>query len=149
MSIITDNIKKSKLDLEAAYKLLNDVTDELKERLDEYSCGNFIQQMRAEPLRERYSSLIKCKENLEFVIDIFNQYIQNNQQDTSASYSYKPRILKSHYDLGKYQTEAINAQKNVKSLLNIASMMRDVEKKRLYQDCIDRLNYVYSHISRK
>lgn len=148
MSIITDNIKKSKLDLEAAYKLLNDVTDELKERLDKYSCGNSIQQMMAEPLRERYSGLIKCKENLEFVIDIFNQYIQNNQQDTSASYSYKPRILKSHYDLGKYQTEVLKAKKNIMPLITLLSFSDDKMAK-AFLDCKDRLNYVYSHISRK
>lgn len=104
--------------------------------------------MMYEKEEERFSVLTACKENLDFVINVLKEYIrQENTQ--SNSISYKPRVLTYYSDIGKYQTEVIKAKRKFETLQWAASITRDVEKKALYQDCINKLNFIYTHISKK
>ena len=107
-----------------------------------------IGKMMYEKEEERFSVLTTCKDNLDFVKKVLKEYIrQENIQ--SNSISYKPRVLTYHSDIGKYQTEVIKAKRKFETLLWVASMTGDAEKKALYQDCINKLNFVYTHISKK
>lgn len=139
-----------KMDLEAASSFLNEVLGKEKEQVQYYSNHKtFMGQVLLEKKEERYSVLTKCKENLDFVIDVLKDYINQVSTRPNATLSYKPRKFTFHSDLGKYQTEVIKAKKRIETLRWTASMTGDEEKKALYQECVERLNYVYSHISKK
>ena len=106
-------------------------------------------QVLLEKKEERYSVLTKCKENLDFVINVLKEYINQESTQANATLSYKPRKFIFHSDLGKYQTEVIKVKKRIETLRWTASMTGDEEKKALYQECVEKLNYVYSHIAKK
>ena len=148
--MIDDDNAKSLLDLEAASAFLNEVLGKEKEQVQFYSNSKtFMGQALLEKKEERYSVLTKCKENLDFVIDVLKEYVNQVSPRPNATHSYKPRKFTFHSDLGKYQTEVIRAKKRIETLRWTASMTGEEEKKALYQECIERLNYVYSHISKK
>lgn len=85
---------------------------------------------------------------LQFTEEYFHLYAKKTLSQT-AYISYKPRVLTYYSDIGKYQTEVIKAKRKFETLHWAASITRDAEKKALYQDCINKLNFVYTHISKK
>lgn len=146
---VIDDYIKCEIDLEAVSTLLNKVYDKEKDSLQSHAnYKSHIGKMMYEKEEERFSVLTACKEKLDFVINVLKEYIrQGNTQ--SNSISYKPRVLTYYSDIGKYQTEVIKAKRKSETLHWAASITRDAEKKALYQDCINKLNFVYTHISKK
>ena len=145
-----DEYIKSKLDLEAASAFLNEVLENKKKSLQNKANSNsFIGNAIFEIEEKRFSLLAKCKEHLDFVINVLKDYVNQENTQSNATPSYKPRKFTFHSDLGKYQTEVNKAKKKIETLRWVSSMTGDAEKTALYQECIDKLNYVYSHISKK
>ena len=121
---------KRKMDLEAASTLLTKALTNLNESIQNYTNreGDFCKMMN-----EKHSVLTICKENIDFVIAVLTDYI--NQHPVSSS----KRID---------QTEALKAKRLFEPLTRIASYAGDKEKEKLYQECVDRLNYVYANIAK-
>ena len=141
-------IYKTKTDLEAASTLLTKVLDSVKESVQRYENSNNIPgQAFYELWFKRYSVYRECKDNLDFVIEVLKNYLDTHPEESSSGYT--PRKITSIYDIGKYQTEALNAKRSIQSiLLWRARISGDEEKSKVYQECIERLNYVYSHIAK-
>ncbi|MBO4641673.1 MAG: hypothetical protein J5661_02295 [Bacteroidaceae bacterium] len=147
---LVDEYIVCKMDLEAASSFLNEVLEKSKERMqNEANYKSFLGKAILEKEEERNSVLTTCKENLDFVIDVLKEYINQESTQPNSTLSYKPRKFILHSDLGKYQTEVIKVKKKIDTLRWTASMTGNEEKKALYQECIERLNYVYSHIAKK
>lgn len=141
-------IYKTKTDLEAASTLLTRVLNAVNENVQRYENSNNIPgQAFYELWFKRYSVYRECKDNLDFVIEVLKNYLDTHPEESSSGYT--PRKITSIYDIGKYQTEALNAKRNIKSrLLFMASVRGNEEEIKLYQECIEKLNYVYSHIAK-
>ena len=145
---MTNYIYKTKTDLEAASTLLTKVLNAVNENVQRYekSC-DFPAQAMHERLFKRYSVYRECKDNLDFVIAVLKNYLDSHPEESSSGYT--PRKITSIYDIGKYQTETLIAKKNINNiLLWMARLSGDEEGMRLYQECIERLNFVYSHIAK-
>lgn len=142
------NIYKIKTDLEAASTLLTKVLNSVNESVKRYENSNNVPgQAMCELYSKRYSVYSKCKDNLDFVIAVLNNYLDTHPEESSSRYT--PRKITLISDIGKYQKETIIAKRYIENpLLWSARMSRDEEKIKLYQDCIERLNYVYSHIAK-
>lgn len=80
---------------------------------------------------------------------VLKDYIEQENIQSKASISYKPRKFTFHSDLGKYQTEVLKAKRVIEHSLRMASVKKDEERINLYQECINKLNYVYSHIAKR
>ena len=141
-------IFKTKTDLEAASTLLTKVLNAVNENVQRYEkSSDFPAQAMHERLFKRYSIYRECKDNLDFVIEVLKNYIDTHPEESYSRYA--PRKMTSIYDIGKYQTETLNAKRTIKStLLFMARARGDEEGMRLYQECIERLNYVYLHIAK-
>jgi len=150
---LIDDYIECKMDLEAVSTLLNEVYDKEKESLQRHAnYTSNVGKILYEKEEERFSILTTCKENLDFVIDVLKDYINQNTQDSNTTLSYRPRKIIHHSELCEYKKELMKAKEKFKnSLLWKSSLpfVRDEEKKILYQDCIDKLSYVYSHISKR
>lgn len=136
------------MDLEAASTLLTKVLDSVNETVQRYEKNNdvFSKKMYEKSFK-RYSVYRECKDNLDFVIAVLKNYLDTHPEESSSGYT--PRRITSIDDIGKYQTEALNAKREIKStLLFMARVSGDDEKSKIYQECIDRLNFVYSHIAK-
>lgn len=148
---LIDDYIECKMDLEAVSTLLNEVYDKEKESLQRRAnYTSNVGKMLYEKEEERFYVLTTCKENLDFVIDVLKEYINQNTQDSNTTtLSYKPRVLTYHSDIGKYQTEVLKVKRIFETLVWKSSFpfARNEEKMRLYKDCVEKLKYVYSHIS--
>lgn len=136
---------KRKMDLEAASTLLTKALTNLNESIQNYTNqeGDFGKMMN-----EKHSVLTICKENIDFVIAVLTDYINQHPESLSKRIDYTPRKLTFISDIGKYQTEALKAKRLFEPLTRIASYAGDKEKEKLYQECVDRLKYVYAYISK-
>lgn len=142
------NIYKTKTDLEAASTLLTKVLDSVNESVQRYEKSNDVSGQAFYQLWfKRYSVYRECKDNLDFVIAVLKNYLDTHPEESTSRYT--PRKITSIYDIGKYQTETLIAKKNINNiLLWMARLSGDEEGMRLYQECIERLNFVYSHIAK-
>jgi len=140
---------KRKMDLEAASALLTKTLAILNENVQNYeNRKDDLGKGMYEKYTGNVSILTTCKENVDFVIAVLTDYINQHPESTSRRIDYTPRRITSIYDIGKYQTEALKAIRLFEPLTRIASYAGDKEKEKLYQECIDRLNYVYAYISK-
>lgn len=141
------NFIKHRMDSEVASELLTQELNALSKRMQVY-------ETRKDPLGaglyKRYSKrhfvYKTCKENIDFVINVMNDYISQNP-DLSKPILYKPSIT-SIYDIGKYQTIALMIKHEFELLLRFLELHWKQEEADLYEECIKRLNYVYSHIAK-
>ena len=144
---MTNYIYKTKTDLEAASTLLTRVLNAVNENVQRYENSNNIPgQAFYELWFKRYSVYRECKDNLDFVIAVLKNYLDTHPEESSSEYT--PRRITSIYDIGKYQTEALKAKRNIDTLLWMAKVRGDENKIKLYQECIEKLNYVYSNIAK-
>ena len=140
---------KRKMDLEAASALLTKTLAILNENVQNYeNRKDDLGKGMYEKYTGNVSILTKCKENIDFVIAVLTDYINQHPESLSKRIDYTPRRITSIYDIGKYQTEALKAKRLFEPLTRIASYAGDKEKEKLYQECVDRLNYVYAYISK-
>ena len=140
---------KRKMDLEAASALLTKTLAILNENVQNYeNRKDDLGKGMYEKYTGNVSILTKCKENIDFVIAVLTDYINQHPESFSKRIDYTPRRITSIYDIGKYQTEALKAKRLFEPLTRIASYAGDKEKEKLYQECVDRLNYVYAYISK-
>lgn len=140
---------KRKMDLEAASALLTKTLAILNENVQNYeNRKDDLGKGMYEKYTGNVSILTKCKENIDFVIAVLTDYINQHPESTSRRIEYTPRKLTFISDIGKYQTEALKAKRLFEPLTRIASYAGDKEKEKLYQECVDRLNYVYAYISK-
>lgn len=140
-------ILKSKMDLEAASTLLTKVLDSVKESVQRYEKSNDVfGKTMYEKESKRYSVYRECKDYLDYVIDVLKNYLDTHPEEASSGHT--PRKITSIYDIGKYQTEALKAKRNINTLLWMAKVRGDENKIKLYQECIEKLNYVYSNIAK-
>lgn len=148
--MIFDDIIKRKLDLETVSLFLNEVLEKEKEKVQGYAnyTSNVGKAMYDKEV-EYFSILSTCKDNIDFVKRVLDDYIEKEHIQSSATHNYKPRKFTSFSDLGKYQTEVEKAKRVIRPLLWTPSFLKDADKEYLYQECINKLNYVYSHISKK
>lgn len=140
---------KCKMDLETASTFLDEILEDEKRNLRVRANNTFIGKALYEVDEKRISVLTECKDNIDFVLDVLKDYINKENTQSFSPLFYKPKKFSSHSDLGKYQTEVIKAKKKIETLLWVSSLTKDEEKMKLYQECINKLNYVYSHISKK
>lgn len=140
---------KSKMDLEAASTLLTKVMENVHESVKRYeNRKDFFGEIMYKKESDRFSVFCQCKDNLDFVIGVLKSYIDNHQDPSMPKViCYSPRKFTYIYDVGKFQTEVLKAKRNIETLLWIAKISKG-EEIELYQECIKRLNYVYSHIAK-
>lgn len=140
---------KRKMDLEAASALLTKTLAILNENAQSYeNKKDDLGKGMYEKYTGNFSILTKCKEKIDFVIAVLTDYINQHPESLSKRIDYTPRKLTFISDIGKYQTEATKAKRLFEPLTRIASYAGDKEKEKLYQECVDRLNYVYAYISK-
>ena len=140
---------KRKMDLEAASALLTKTLAILNENVQNYeNRKDDLGKGMYEKYTGNVSILTKCKENIDFVIAVLTDYINQHPESLSKRIDYTPRKLTFISDIGKYQTEALKAKRLFEPLTRIASYAGDKEKEKLYQECVDRLKYVYAYISK-
>ena len=140
---------KRKMDLEAASALLTKTLAILNENVQNYeNRKDDLGKGMYEKYTGNVSILTKCKENIDFVIAVLTDYINQHPESLSKRIDYTPRKLTFISDIGKYQTEALKAKRLFEPLTRIASYAGDKEKEKLYQECVDRLNYVYANIAK-
>lgn len=148
--MVFDDIIKSKLDLEIVLTFLSEVLE--KEKVNEQKASNYkspVGKSLWEDNVKRCSVLTQCKENLEYGLKVLEDYINAKQIQSNAIYSYKPRKLSLHSEIGKYRTEVLRAKKTFEFMLWTTNISREEEKKALCQECIDKMNYVYSNITKR
>ena len=120
----------------------------LREYLPMKKAKDFFGEIMYKKESDRFSVFCQCKDNLDFVIGVLKSYIDNHQDpSTPKVIYYSPREFTYIYDVGKFQTEVLKAKRNIETLLWIAKISKG-EEIELYQECIKRLNYVYSHIAK-
>lgn len=141
-------ILKTKIDLETASTLLTKVLDAVNESVQRYQRNNDVfSKTMYEKAFKRYSVYRECKDNLDFVIEVLKDYLDNHPEE--SSFGYTPRKITSISDIGKYQQETLNAKRYLQSkLLFMASVRGNEDEIKLYQECIKKLDYVYSHIAK-
>ena len=148
--MIFDDFIKSELDLETVSLFLSEVLEKEKENVQKNpNYTSSIGKALLDKDSEHYSILSTCKDNVDFVIQVLKDYIEQENIQSKAPFSYKPRKFISHSDLGKHQTEVLKAKRVIDHSLWTASVKKDEERINLYQECINKLNYVYSHIARR
>ena len=140
---------KRKMDLEAASALLTKTLAILNENVQNYeNRKDDLGKGMYEKYTGNISILTTCKENVDFVIAVLTDYINQHPESFSKRIDYTSRRITSIYDIGKYQTDALKAKRLFEPLTRIASYAGDKEKEKLYQECVDRLKYVYAYISK-
>lgn len=143
-----NQIIKNKMDLEAASNLLNEVLEREKAELQNHANYNTpVGEMLFEKKKERFSVYVKCKDDIDYVIDFLKDYIKQENIESPSVLFYKPRKASCH-EIGKYQTEVLRAKSNIETLYRVSRMTRKGEYATMFQECITKLNYVYSHISK-
>lgn len=150
---LIDKYIKCKMDLEAVSTLLNKIYEREKDSLQSHA--NYkspIGKSMYEKEEKQFSALTKCKENLDFVINVLKEYINQNKQEYNSMLSYQPRKFTCSSELCEYKRELVNAKRIFKDSLSwmpSLSFTRDEKKVALYQDCINRLDYIHEYISEK
>lgn len=85
-------ILKSKMDLEAASTLLTKVLDSVKESVQRYEKSNDVfGKTMYEKESKRYSVYRKCKDNLDFVIDVLKNYLDTHPEESSSGHTHQGR----------------------------------------------------------
>ncbi len=141
-----EDIKKGQLDLVQIISTLDTAIERLNGKVEYYQDTKVTSGMV--PLyTEKMEIAVACKENLEYVLDVIDNKVDKQQLQAANISNYKPRKIVYLSEIGSYRTEVIKLKKSFDTLFWAARRTSDKEKKEIFEECIQKLNDVYSNIA--
>ncbi|WP_036911954.1 hypothetical protein [Prevotella sp. FD3004] len=144
-------IKNHKLDIEAMLNCLDKAIEKKAKEVEHYSASNGLtRQMFLDKYKELLSIATQCKENMSFIYDVLDNQLLDSEIIPSnyANPFYSPRKIVFLSEIGKYRTETIRIKKDFESLVWLSKIKGSTERKTLFEECVSKLNYVYSNIAK-
>jgi len=122
---------------------LDKVINESIKQLDLYKHSNpMFSALFIDPHKERLNIAKQCKENLALVLEVLNTEVEAISIDEPYLTIDRQRKL----DRNKFMTEVLSIRNSFKTLLLIEKICPNNKRVVLFEDCVKRLNYVYSNI---
>ena len=122
---------------------LDKVINESIKQLDLYKHSNpMFSALFIDPHKERLNIAKQCKENLALVLEVLNTEVEAISIDEPYLTIDRQRKL----DRNKFMTEVLSIRNSFKTLLLIEIICPNNKRVVLFEDCVKRLNYVYSNI---
>lgn len=144
-------IKNHKLDIEAMLNCLDKAIEKKTKDVELYSASNgMFGQMFLDKEKELLSIAMQCKDNMSFIYDVLNNQLLESEiiPSNNANPFYSPRKIVSLSEIGKYQTEVIKIKKNFDTLVWCSRMIGATDRETFFNECVSKLNYVYSNIAK-
>ena len=137
--------KKFIKNIDTIIKYLDKVIMESSKQLELYKNSNpYFRAHFIDPYKERLSISEQCKDNLIFVSNILNTDVETIIINDPIQFNCSGQ---GELPPGKFRTEALNIKRSFIPLLSIEKFKIN-NRVDLFKDCIEKLNYVYSHISK-
>lgn len=143
-------IKNHKLDIEAMLICLDKAIEKKSKEVECYSASKgMLGQLFLNKEKELLSIAMQCKDNMSFIYDVLNNQLFESEiiTNNNANPFYSPRKI-SLSEIGKYRTETIRIKKDFESLVWLSKIKGSTERKTLFEECVSKLNYVYSNIAK-
>ncbi len=123
---------------------LDEVINESIKQLDLYKNSNpRFSAYFIDPHKERLTIAEQCKENLALVLEVLNTEVEAiNIDEQKLSFFDEQRKIAP----GKFMTEVLSIRESFKTLLPIEKIRHSNKRVALFEDCVKRLNSVYSNI---
>lgn len=123
---------------------LDKVINESMKQLDLYKNSNpMFSAHFIDPHKKRLNIAKQCKENLALVLEILNTEVEaiSIDEPTLSFLNEQNKFVP-----GKFMTEVLSIRDSFKTLLPTERIRPNNKRVALYDDCVKRLNYVYSNI---
>lgn len=122
---------------------LDKVINESIKQLDLYKHSNpMFSALFIDPHKERLNIAKQCKENLALVLEV----LKTEVEAISIDEPYLTIDGQRKLDRNKFMTEVLSIRDSFKTLLPIEKICPNNKRVVLFEDCVKRLNYVYSNI---
>lgn len=122
---------------------LDKVINESIKQLDLYKHSNpMFSALFTDPHKERLNIAKQCKENLALVQEV----LKTEVEAISIDEPYLTIDGQRKLDRNKFMTELLSIRDSFKTLLLIEKKCPNNKRVVLFEDCVKRLNYVYSNI---
>ena len=123
---------------------LDKVINESIKQLDLYKHSNpMFSALFIDPHKERLNIAKQCKENLTLVLEVLNTEVEaiNIDEPTLLFLNEQRKFVP-----GKFMTEVLSIRDSFKTLLPTERLLQNNKRVVLFEDCVKRLNSVYSKI---
>ena len=146
---IYNSLNERLVDFEHIINNLDALVEHNQSLCDEYSSRKGMLAEHMLPMyQEKLQQTKQCRDNLQFVADFTKSYLEAQGETVAKPSFYKPRVLLAMSDIGKYRTEVEKMKKSYETILFTFKMSHDEEGMAKAQECIEKLKYVYSTITK-
>ncbi len=141
-----EDIKRGKLDIETILPYLDVTINNLKLKINCYQDKRDSLGMLPF-FAEKIEKALTCKEFLEFVQNVIVNHIDKQQLQAANIYDYKPKKISSFLEIGKYKREVKILRDAFDTLMWGAKISHKKEDFDIYNECIQKLNFVYNNMA--
>ncbi len=145
------SIRNHKKDIEAMLNCLDKAIEKKSKDVVFYEASSeMLRQMFLDKHKKLLSIATQCKENMSFIYDVLDNQLLESEiiQSNNSNPFYSPRKIVFLSEIGKYRTETIRIKKDFESLVWLSKIKGSSERKTLFEECVSKLNYVYSNIAK-